>query len=115
MTSKLNEVLLERSEMVNTGKSYDDLSSRQKRRKLSQFQRAVDAALWFGESFGLVPVDESLTIPLGDNSAPLPDTPLAREIDEFCAMQTLYLLDRFGVSDEFYHELTQVCILLIKK
>ena len=86
--------------MVNTGKSYDDLSSRQKRRKLSQFQRAVDAALWFGESFGLVPVqltvhtsqiDESLTIPLGDNSAPLPDTPLARKINEFCAMQTLFL------------------------
>ena len=23
-------------------------------------------------------------------------------------MQTLYLLDRFGASDEFYHELTQV-------
>jgi len=23
-------------------------------------------------------------------------------------MQTLYLLDRIGVSDEFYHELTQV-------
>ena len=116
MTSKLNVVLLERSEMVNTGKSYDDLSGRQKRRKLSQFQRAVDAAFWFSESFGLVPVqlmvhtsqiDESLTIPLSDNSAPLPDTPLARE---FCAMQTLYLLDRFGVSDEFYHELTQVCV-----
>lgn len=108
MTLKLNEVLLERSEMVNTGKSYDDLSSRQKRRKLSQFQRTADAALWFGESFGLVPVqltvytsqiDESLTILLGDNSAPLPDTTLAREIhvDEFCAMQTLYLLDKFGV------------------
>ena len=124
MTSKLNEVLLERSDMVNTGKSYDDLSSRQKRRKLSQFQRAADAALWFGESFGLVPAqltvrssvnDESLTIPLGGTSPPLSDTPLAREIDEFCAMQTLYLLDRFGVSDEFYHELTQVCIVLLKK
>ena len=124
MTSKLNEVLLERSDMVNRGKSYDDLSSRQKRRKLAQFQRAADAALWFGESFGLVPAqltvrssvnDEALTITLGGTSPPLSDTPLAREIDEFCAMQTLYLLDRFGVSDEFYHELTQVCIVLLKK
>ena len=110
MTSKLNEVLLERREMVNTGKAYDDLSSRQKRRKLLQFQQAADAALWFGKSFGLVPAqltvrssvnDESLTIQLGGTSSPLPDTPLAREIDEFSAMQTLYLLDRFGVSDEF--------------
>ena len=37
MTSKLNEVLLERSDMVNTGMIYDELSSRQKKRKLSQF------------------------------------------------------------------------------
>ena len=123
MTSKLNDVLLERSDMVNAGKSYDDLSSRQKRRKLAQFQRAADAALWFGESFGLVPAhmtvrssvnDESLTIPLGGTSPPLSDAPPVREVDEFCAMQTLYLLDRFGVSDEFYHELTQVCIVLLK-
>ena len=71
MTSQLNDVLLERREIRNTGKAYDDLSSRQ---KLSQFQRAADAALWFGESFGLVPAqlivqsslnDESLIIPLG--------------------------------------------------
>jgi len=34
----------------------------------------------------------------------------SRIVDDFCAMQTLYLLDRFGVSDEFYHELTQVCM-----
>ena len=89
MTSQLNDVLLERREMRNTGKAYDDLSSRQ---KLSQFQRAADAALWFGESFGLVPAqlivqsslnDESLIIPLGCTSPPLPDTPLAREVDEF--------------------------------
>lgn len=124
MTSQLNEVLIERSDMVNRGKRYDDLSSRQRRRKLSHFQRAADAALWFSESFGLIPTqltvrssfnDDSLTVPLSDTSPPLPDTPPVREIDKFCAMQTLYLLDRFGVSDEFYHELTQVCIVLLNK
>ena len=54
--------------------------------------------------------DEAISVPLGGNITPLRDTQLhpAREIDEVCAMQTLYLLDRFGVSDEFYHELTQV-------
>ena len=124
MTSQLNQVLIERSDMVNRGKIYDDLSSRQQRRKLSHFQRAADAALWFSESFGLIPTqltvrtsvnDDSLTVPLSDTAPPLPDTPPVREIDEFCAMQTLYLLDRFGVSDEFYHELTQVCIVLLNK
>lgn len=124
MTSQLNQVLIERSDMVNRGKIYDDLSSRQQRRKLSHFQRAADAALWFSESFGLIPTqltvrtsvnDDSFTVPLSDTAPPLPDTPPVREIDEFCAMQTLYLLDRFGVSDEFYHELTQVCIVLLNK
>ena len=118
MSSKLKEVLLERSMVAtNTCKIYDDLGSRQKRRKLSQFQWAADAALWFGESFGLVPTqlmvqtsqnDEAISIPLGRTTIPVPNTQPAREVDEFGAMQTLYLLDRFGVSDEFYHELAQV-------
>ena len=59
--------------------NYDDVGTRQKKRKLAQFQRAADAALWFGESFGLVPTqlmlrssacDEAITIPLGDSSSP---------------------------------------------
>ena len=118
MRLQLNHVLVERNEVVNIGSTYDKVGNRQKRRKLSQLQRAADAALWFGESFGLVPTqltvrtsrsDETIALPLGDTITPVPDTPPTREVDEFCAMQTLYLLDRFGVSDEFYHELTQVC------
>ena len=98
--------------MVNTGNTYDDGGAKQKKRKLSQFQRAADAALWFGESFGLVPTqltvrtskkDDSTSIPLGGTSTPLPNTHIAREVDKFSAMQTLYLLDRFGISDD--HEL----------
>ena len=124
MHRQLNQALHERDDVVNAGKLYDDVGTRQKKRKLAQFQRAADAALWFGESFGLVPTqlmlrssacDEAITIPLGDSSSPTimsdiqPTT--TREVNEFCAMQTLYLLDRFGVSDEFYHELTQVSLL----
>lgn len=86
----------------------------------SQFQQAADVALWFGESFGLVPMqlmvwtsksNEAISLTLSGSITPLslPDTLPAREIDEVCAMQTIYLLDTFGVSDEFYHELTQVC------
>lgn len=117
ISSQLNQVLLVRHEMINKGKIYEDVGSKQQSKKLSQFQRAADPALWFGESFGLVPTqltvwtsksDEAISVPLSGNITPLPDTHPAREVDEFCAMQTLYLLDRFGVSDEFYHELTQV-------
>lgn len=108
--------------MVNTGRKYQEVGAKQKKQKLAHFQKAADAALWFGESFGLVPaqltvqssaIDEAITIPLGDSSTPLPNAqPNIREVSEFSAMQTLYLLDRFGVSDEFYHELTQACHII---
>ena len=112
MSSKLNEVLLKRSEMGNMGKAYDNLSIRQKKRKLSQFQWAAEAALWFGECFGIIPTQltvqtskscESISMSLSSTSAPVSNTQIAREVDESCAVQTLYLLDRFGVLDEFYH------------
>ena len=44
-------------------------------------------------------------MPLSDSKQPS-TTPERRKVDEYVALQTLYLLDRFGVSDEFYHELT---------
>lgn len=118
MSAQLKKVVSERDEMVNKGSSYDSIGAKQKKRKLVQFKRAADAALWFSESFGLVPTeltactstsDETITIPLGNTPTPSPVLQPTRQVDEFAAMQTLYLLDRFGVSDEFYHELTQVC------
>ena len=61
--------------------------------------------------------DKTITVPLRDTTdlespATVLDTQPMREVDEFSAMQTLYLLDRFGVSDKFYHELTQVIVVL---
>ena len=41
--------------MVNTGRKYQEVGAKQKKQKLAHFQKAADAALWFGESFGLVP------------------------------------------------------------
>ena len=117
MSRQLSQVLVERDAMVNTGRKYEDVGARQKKRKLAHFQSAADAALWFAESFGLVPEqltvhtvesEEAVAIPLCGASGSVPDAQPVRRVDEFCAMQTLYLLDKFGVSDEFYHELTQV-------
>ena len=40
---------------INTGSVYEDVGARQKKtQKLAQFQKAADAALWFGEYFGLL-------------------------------------------------------------
>ena len=106
--------------MVNHGRVLENVSARQRYRKLSQFRSIAEAALWFAETFGLI-VDklvshtvqsgEEIVISLGDSSpsTSMPPSPPPSSVpDEFCVMQILYLLDRFGVSDEFYHELTQV-------
>ena len=116
----MNELLRHRDEFINFGQTVELVGIRQQRRKLSHFRDSVDAALWFAESFGLIPESvtvrtalsqDQLTIQLGEasesSSQPVLRTP-TREVDEFIALQTLYLLDKFGVSDAFYHELTQV-------
>ena len=120
MRSKMNELLKERDSFINFGQVVEHVGVRQQCRKISHFKDATEAALWFAESFGLIPESitahtihsqDQLTISLGQdtevNSAKI-QKPSVREVDEFVALQTLYLLDRFGVSDECYHEMTQV-------
>ena len=56
--------------------------------------------------------EDKLKIPLiSEQMSPLKESE-GRRVDKAVAVQTLYLLHCFGVSDEFYHELTQVCIYI---
>ena len=115
----MEKMAVERAAMMNHGKMVEESSERHSRRKLSHFRSVAEAALWFAESFGLVPDQltthtatsgEQISVHFGEGTShrsPQPTT-TTRIPDEFCDMQTLYLLDRFGVSDQFYHELTQV-------
>jgi len=121
LKQKMAQLLQEREAVVNKGKTVEKVSERQRRRKLSHFRSVSEAGLWFAETFGLV-LDrlKTHTIESGEtviinfrttSESQVPHPPeTSRIVDDFCAMQTLYLLDRFGVSDEFYHELTQVCM-----
>lgn len=111
-----------REVMVNSGKPINKVSDRQKRRKLSKFKQSATKALWFAETFGLEVESitartsndgNELVIPLsseGNHPSVVPATSTAPSDrnSHSNVMQTLYLLERFGVSDEFYHELTQV-------
>ena len=121
MKSRLNQLLTERDSYFNSGKVVEHVGVRHQRRKLAHFRDSTETALWFAESFGLIPEaltvrmmssNDQLTISLAQSNKESGDSPgvstAVREADEFTALQTLYLLDRFGVSDEFYHELTQV-------
>ena len=103
------------------------MSDRQKSRKVNQLQTSAKKALFFAESFGLMPesvvlrslqTGASVSLDLGSGSrqslpstASTPSTPDSSDSDK--VMQTLYLLDRFGVSDEFYHEHRYVSIALL--
>jgi len=92
------------------------VSSRQKRRQLHKLRDFTAKALLFYDSFGLTPENvtcslssgESLAIAVGDSASPSGISPSITAEQRDGAKQVLYLLDRFGVSDEFYHELAQV-------
>ena len=116
MKTQLNQLLLERDSFVNTGKALEHVSVRQQQRKLTDFRDSAEAALRFAESFGLIPKvlrvrtvhsEDQITIPDCSSDNTTTNTSVREAIT---ALQTLYLLDRVGVSDEFYHELTQVCV-----
>ena len=97
---------------VNRGKSIEEVSPRQVRRKVKKFTNFAHQALWFAESFGLVPdyiqahktvsgspVKISLTYDI-------PPSPSPNEDNYSKVQQMLYIVDRFAVSDDDYHELS---------
>ena len=96
--------------LVNAGQPVSDVSVRQQRRKLSQLKTSIEKALWFIDSFGLdlqsVTVKSSNEKPMEISFAD--STSNSQDHLSESALQTLYLLERFRVSDEFYHELAVV-------
>ena len=55
MSTQLNGLLKERDELVNCGKKMIEVGKKQQKRKLAHFKSAAEGALWFAESFGLIP------------------------------------------------------------
>ena len=102
--------------LSNTGLPIRDVSERQRRRKILHLKASTERALWFVESFGLEVQSLSLCdcksgSPLTiDYQAPVehPAAAVAHQPTDGAIYQTLYLLERFGVSDDFFHELSMV-------
>lgn len=103
---------------INKGKKMTEVSPRQARRKLAQCKTHTQHALWFCESFGLIP--EVLQLRREDSSSPIsfqlsssnvfPNQHLT-ETGRSKIYQALYISDRFAVSDEAYDELSTVSSL----
>ena len=107
------ELKVKEKNFLNKGKVFDEVGERQKRRKLRDFGDSTKKALWFAESFGLklksIEVESQsgsvVTVPLCAEPQPQEDHPSSPD-DSEVTRATLYLLDKFAVSDEFYHELS---------
>lgn len=69
------------------------------------------------ESYGLtataVTAVSDAGTPITLSLADVPADSTANTVEADIRARTLYLLDRFGVSDEFYHELAQVRICAV--
>ena len=97
------------------------LGERQKRRKMAQLQAFTDNTLQpCMATYGLTPTSVmavtdagtpvTLALASGPSSSPRPAA-ASSQVDN--SEYVLYLLDRYGVSDEFYHELAQVRLYTI--
>ena len=98
----------------NLGKTYDEVQPRQKQRKVRTIKTAAEQALCFVESFGLsvekvvLKSKDDCVVELNYSSPSSPtDTATDPKLDT-SVDKTLYLLEKLGVSDESYHELTMI-------
>ena len=100
--------------MKCNGKKYHQLGTKQQGRKLRLLKTKAQCGLWFCKSFGL----ELTAIKLNDeeglihtmNYSSFTPTPRGyknlREEEKDNVEQVLFLLDKFCVGDEVYHELS---------
>ena len=100
---------------MNTGKGIDEVKERQRRRKIMALKESCKKAMWFADSFHLdlasviFRTRKSKEVLSLDYTQLDPDVPSSSSNSSNNTLyQVLYLLDRFGVSDEFYHELSMV-------
>ena len=111
-----NDLLKSPLKAVNQGKTYEEVKDRQKARKLRTIKTAAEQALWFVRTFGLTvekvvlkdPQDHNVDINYAD--VPSISTGICAEqtTEPESVSETLYLLEKFGVSDECYDELTML-------
>ena len=105
----------EASGYTNHGKPIEDVRERQARRKMSEVASLAKKALWFAETFSLIPESLGLRKAVSGEvisvrlSEPATSTPQCNQpADRERIAQILYLLDRFAISDEAYHELASI-------
>ena len=109
------EALEQKESLKCQGKKVTEVGTKQKGRKLRHLKNKVQCALWFCKSFGL----EITQLKLQDEKGgahtldwePTPTDGNYQNLhkeDKNKLQQVLFLLDKFCVGDEVYHELTMI-------
>lgn len=102
---------------TNSGKVFDDLKTRQISRKIRTLETYAQKALWFAESFGIMPeklickskAGKDLTLNLNTKtSSESSSFQNLSESEKQKIRQLVFILDKFCISDAAYHELTMI-------
>ena len=90
-------------------KSFQDITTRQKSRQLSQMRNVVEVSQWLANALGLDITGFTVT-PTGVESTPIEMMSIDSDTDKAQDLTNsiIYLLDKYCVSDSFYHELTML-------
>ena len=101
------KVIGEKNCKSNPGKQFQEVSDKNKGRKLSEFKSKAETALWFAETYGLVSQSlklsnnsfESIKIDFSDTVKQYNYQDLANE-EKKKMKDLIFILDRFGTSDK---------------
>ena len=89
------------------GGKIDELSSRQARRKIRDIAESVSKALHFLPSYGLTPDSLKVQISAGKGLS-IALSPDSDSTDSCINLKVLFILDKYGMSDSFYHDLASI-------
>lgn len=117
------KILHKRVATPNSGKEFTEISDNNKSRKIREFKSKAETALWFAESYGLVPQYIKLQSSIGEafkvdfqptdyNKSSFQDLP---DEEKQKIKDLLFILEKFNVSESAYRELILYCDLLPRK
>jgi hypothetical protein len=98
----------------NSGGRLSTVGERQQRRKITELKTKVEKALWFAKTFGLDLQSAIFKDEHGENHTLTYSENVRRsykdltEADQQKVKNILYILDKFCIGDEAYHELSMV-------
>ena len=100
---------------ANSEKEFSEITENNKSRKIKEFKSKAETALWFVESYGLVPQylklesTDGQTVKVDFNPSSKSSYQDLTEEERQKIKDLLFILEKFNVSESAYRELTVFC------